>query len=161
MVQFSYKAPLHDAVFIKGLHYMVQFFFYKRAPLHDAVFLCQESWRGTHALICLPRLAVFWQNKNPMVLDSIGWGRGASIWWPVDLHIITQAPHHTAIPHSAIVMCIITSTYFVICIITSTYFVIFIITSTYCSYETFIEKRDTRTTKEHIKAMNRSPTKHD
>ena len=149
MVQFSYKAPLHDAVFIKGLHYMVQFFFYKRAPLHDAL-SCAKNLGGWHMrwYVCL-KLAVFWQNKNPMVLDSIGWGRGASIWWPVDLHIITQAPHHTAIPHSAIVMCIITSTYFVI----------FIITSTYCSYKTFIEKRDTRTAKEHIKAMNRSSTK--
>ena len=58
---------------------MVHFFYkstrcsiYKGAPLHDAVFLCQESWRGTHALICLPKLAVFWQNKNPMVLDNAG-----------------------------------------------------------------------------------------
>ena len=149
MVQFSYKAPLHDAVFIKGLHYMVQFFFIKE--LHYMMqFSCAKNLGGRHMrwYVCW-KLAVFWQNENPMVLDSIGWGRGASIWWPVDLHIITQAPHHTAIPHSAIVMCIITSTYFVI----------FIITSTYCSYETFIEKRDTRTTKEHIKAMNRSSTK--
>ena len=47
MVQFSYKAPLHDAVFIKGLHYMVQFFFIKE--LHYMMqFSCAKNLGGRH-----------------------------------------------------------------------------------------------------------------